>query len=251
MDIETAPILAHVWSIWDQNVGLNQIIQDWSVLSWSAKWLGSDEIMYMDNRGAKDFNDDKKLMTGAWEVMNEADIIIWHNGKKFDNKKLRSRFKKHKLKPPRSYRQIDTLEICKKNFDLTSNKLEYIAEFLDVKHKKLKHKKFAGHELWVECLKNNKEAWAEMELYNKNDVLVLEEVYKELQAWDNTINFNVYHEAIDHVCSCGSHEFEQTPNDFIYTNTGKFHRMVCVDCGKEYKAKQNLLSLEKRKAMPR
>jgi len=34
-DIETAPILAYTWDIWDQNIALNQIKQDWFVLSWS------------------------------------------------------------------------------------------------------------------------------------------------------------------------------------------------------------------------
>ena len=29
-DIETAPILGHVWRLWDQNVGLNQIVSDYS-----------------------------------------------------------------------------------------------------------------------------------------------------------------------------------------------------------------------------
>lgn len=251
MDIETSPILAHVWQLWDQNVALNQIVEDWSILSFSAKWYDSDEVIYFDNRNNKNPNDDSKILKHAWNLMDEADIIIWHNGKKFDKGKLFARFLKLKLGKPRSFREIDTLDICRKNFNLTSNKLEYVAEFLDVKHKKLKHNKFPGHYLWVECLKGNKEAWQEMESYNKNDVLTLQEVYKALQAWDNTINFNVYHDAVDHVCSCGSHEFHMKPNDFIYTNTGKFHRLICKDCGKEYKAKQNLLSPEKRKVMPR
>ncbi len=38
-DIETKPLLGYVWSIWEQNVSLNMINTDWSVLSWSAKWL--------------------------------------------------------------------------------------------------------------------------------------------------------------------------------------------------------------------
>lgn len=42
-DIETAPILASVWRIWDQNIGLNQIKADWHLLSFAAKWLGSAE----------------------------------------------------------------------------------------------------------------------------------------------------------------------------------------------------------------
>src|ERR1035437_10416966 len=63
-DIETAPIIAHVWGLWENNVGLNQIVSDWHVLSWSAKWLDdpSTKVMYDDQRGAKNIEDDKRLL---------------------------------------------------------------------------------------------------------------------------------------------------------------------------------------------
>src|SRR5688572_13848342 len=37
-DIETAPIQAYIWGTFDQTVGLNQIIEDWFVLSYAAKF---------------------------------------------------------------------------------------------------------------------------------------------------------------------------------------------------------------------
>jgi hypothetical protein len=40
VDIETAPITAHVWGVRDQYVGLDQVIEDWSVLAFAAKWYG-------------------------------------------------------------------------------------------------------------------------------------------------------------------------------------------------------------------
>ena len=36
-DIETSPITAHVWGVRDQYVGLDQVIEDWSVLAFAAK----------------------------------------------------------------------------------------------------------------------------------------------------------------------------------------------------------------------
>ena len=70
-DIETAPILAHVWGLWDNNVALNQIIADWHVLSWSAKWLGDppSKVMYADQRNAKNIEDDKQLLQGKCNVL--------------------------------------------------------------------------------------------------------------------------------------------------------------------------------------
>jgi len=249
IDIETAPILGYVWDIWDQNVGLNQIHTDWSILSWSAKWLGDspDKIMYMDQRNSKDLENDSLLLKKIWELLDEADIVITQNGKKFDIKKLNARFILNGMQPPSSFKQIDTLLLAKKHFGFTSNKLEYMSDKLCVKYKKMKKRKFSGFDMWKECLSGNKEAWKEMEQYNKYDVLALEEVYNKLSPWDKTINFNLYHDGEEHVCNCGSTHFKR--NGFDYTTSGKFQRYKCLECGKEIKDKENLLSREKRKSL--
>lgn len=250
-DVETAPMLGYVWGLWENNVALNQIKSDWHLLSWSAKWLGDapNKVMYQDQRKAKDISNDKKLLEGIWLLLDEADVVITQNGKSFDVKKLNARFIQNGMKPPSSYRHIDTLRIAKKHFAFTSNKLEYMTDKLCTKYKKLKHNKFPGFSLWVECLKNNQEAWKEMERYNKYDVLSLEELYYKLIPWDNSIDFSVYSEDHEYVCTCGSKNHKL--NGFRFTNTGKFQRYVCKDCGKEGQSKVNLLSKEKKKALRR
>jgi DNA polymerase elongation subunit (family B) len=248
-DIETAPMLAHVWGLFDQNIALNQIQSDWHVLSWSAKWLYDDaeNVMYADQRNAKNIEDDSKILKQIWKLLDEADVVITQNGKSFDVKKLNARFLQHGFPPPSSYRHIDTKILAKRHFAFTSNKLEYMTDKFCVKYKKLKHAKFSGFELWKQCLAGNIEAWDEMKKYNMYDVLSLEELYLLLQPWDNSINFNVYHEAPVHTCNCGSVEFSK--NGFKYTNSGKFHRLICDNCGAEYTDKQNLLSKSKRQSL--
>jgi uncharacterized protein YprB with RNaseH-like and TPR domain len=233
-DIETAPILAHVWGLFDQNVALNQIHTDWQVLSWSAKWLGSDEVMYADQRGNKKLND-KKLLASIWKLLDEADIVCTQNGKKFDVKKLNARFLIHGFQPPSSYKHIDTLVLARKYFGFTSNKLEYLSNTLNKNSKKLTHKQFPGFELWKECMKGNVKAWKEMEAYNKQDVLALEELYHKLIVWDgNSVNFNLYNdEGKTPVCSCGSYNFNR--NGFHYGARGKYQRYRCSKCGAEYR----------------
>lgn len=250
-DIETAPIMAYVWKLWDNTVSLNMIEQDWFVLSWSAKWLGApeDEVMYEDQRKSKDIENDKKILKSIWKLLDEADIVITQNGKSFDQKKLNARFILNGMEPTSSYRHIDTLSIAKSVFKFTSNKLEYMTDKLCTKYKKLKHAKFSGFSLWKECMKGNKEAWKEMELYNRYDVLSLEELYTKLIPWDNSINFNVYHDDNIHVCKCGSIDFVK--KGFHYTNTGKFQRYRCKSCGSEHRDSTNLLSTEKKKSLKR
>lgn len=246
-DIETLPIEAYVWGIWQQNIGLNQIKQDWTVASWSAKWLGDPpaKIMYEDQRDAKDVRDDRKLLQGIWELMNEADIIIGQNSKKFDVKKLNARFIMHGFQPPSSFKQIDTLEIAKKNFSFTSNKLEHTSNIINKKYKKLKHNEFAGFELWLECMKGNRKAWEAMEEYNKYDVLSLEEYYLALAPWDQSLNLQAYNEGEEHKCKCGSTSFVRS--GFHFTGHSKFQKWKCTECGHEMRDKVNLMDKEKRK----
>lgn len=245
-DIETAPLLGYVWGLWENNVSLNQIHSDWHVLSWSAKWLDdpAEKIMYMDQRGAKNIEDDTKILKAIWDLLDEADIVITQNGKSFDQKKLNARFILKGFQPPSSYRHIDTKQIASKHFKFTSNKLEYMTDKLCTKYKKLKHAKFAGFEMWRECLADNLEAWKEMEVYNKHDVLALEELYHKLIPWDDSINFNLYHDSTDHVCKCGSTTFIK--NGFYYTSAGKYQKHKCKHCGAETRSKENLFSKEKR-----
>lgn len=248
-DIETAPMLGYVWGLFDQNIGLNQLHTDWYVLSWSAKWLGAPEyeVMYADQRNVKDIENDSGILAKIWKLLDEADVVITQNGKRFDVKKLNARFIQHGFNPPSSYRHIDTLVIAKRHFGFTSNKLAYMTDKLCTKYKKLDHAKFSGFELWKQCLAGNKAAWAEMEVYNKYDVLSLEELYLKLQPWDKTINFNVYSDNLNHVCSCGSTEFVK--NGFRYSNTSKQQRLICKSCGAEHVDLVNLLSKEKRKSL--
>jgi hypothetical protein len=151
------------------------------------------------------------------------------------------------MKPTSSYKHIDTKIIASKHFGFTSNKLEYMTDKLCVKYKKLKHKEFPGHEMWTECLAGNPKAWAAMKTYNKYDVLSLEELYHILIPWDNSINFNLYHDEVDHVCKCGSTTFAR--NGFYYTSAGKYQKHKCKQCGAEIRDKLNLFSKKKRDSL--
>jgi DNA polymerase elongation subunit (family B) len=248
VDIETAPLEVYCWGLWDQNIALNQIIKDMSVLSWSAKWLGSKDIMYQDVRGQKDLRDDSKILKTLWELLDEADVVIGQNSQRFDVPILNARFIKNGFPPPSTFRQIDTLKIAKKNFRFTSNKLEYTTRLLNEQHQKLSHKKFPGFELWSECLKGNIEAFDEMEKYNKMDVISLEEYYNKLKPWDSTINWNVYTDEDVNYCSCGSTDFKKI-NKFHTTKVGRYQLYVCKTCGKTHQGKENLLDKDKRKGM--
>lgn len=245
IDIETKPILAQVWRLWDQNVGLNQIQEDWSILSFCAKWKGSDEIIYQDLSSQVDFEDDSVLLGSLWSLLNEADCVVGQNSKRFDVKKINARLVLNGYPKPSTFRQIDTMEIAKRQFGFTSNKLEYMTEKLCTQYKKLPHKKFPGHLLWAECLKGNPEAWQEMKEYNINDVLSLEELYDIISSWDNTLpNWDVY---VNEILDMSLWE----EDGYHYTNLGKYKRYRHKESGIQRRSRVNELSKEKRESLMR
>lgn len=244
-DIETAPLLGYCWSLWDNNIGLNQIHSDWHVLSWAAKWMGEEDVYYQDQRDVQNVEDDKQLLQGIWKLLDECDFVITQNGKKFDQKKLNARFVIHGMKPPSTYRHIDVLQIAKSQFGFTSNKLQYMTETLCKKYKKSGHAKFSGFELWSECLRGNLEAWTEMENYNILDILSLEELYLIISPWDAKLpNFDVYDDE-------PSDNEEWVKEGFVYSNLGKYDRYRNTVTGQQRRGNVNLLTKEKRNSLLR
>jgi hypothetical protein len=235
-DIETSPIEAYVWGMWDQNVNLNQIKTDWKIISFAAKWLDEKKVHQYDLRDGITKSNEHTLLGQLWYLLNEADIVISQNGKSFDVKKVQAKFLEFKFKPTSSFQQIDTKLLAKKHFGFTSNSLEYMSNKFNLKYKKLKHGEFPGQDLWTQCLKGSKRAWNEMAKYNEHDVLATEELYKRMVPYDNTVNFNVYYGDEGARCTCGSTEFIK--NGFCYTSTGKYQRFSCKKCGSELKSRQ-------------
>jgi DNA polymerase elongation subunit (family B) len=232
LDIETSLMRARLWSTGDQYIRHNQIEKDWHLMAWAAKWLDEATVHYMDQRKAKDISDDSKILKGIWKLMDEADVIVYQNGDKFDRKRLNTRFILNGLPPPSSYQTIDTLKLAKKNFDFTSNKLEYLTEKLNKKYKKLSHEKYPGELLWLECEKGNIRAWNEMKKYNQHDVLSTEELYKQLLPYGTPVNFAVFTDE-ETVCQCGSRDFSKW--GFRYVGGTRYQRLKCNSCGAEHR----------------
>jgi hypothetical protein len=222
LDIETAPNVVHVWGLWKQNVGINQILDAGYVMCWSAKWLGEEEV-YFDSVHR---SGPKRMLRGIHKLLEEADAVIHYNGTKFDIPTLNKEFLVHGMLPPATYKQIDLLKTARTQFKFPSNKLDYVAKALGVRQK-VKH---AGHELWIRCLAGEAKAWEEMEEYNRGDVAVLEDVYFKLLPWiRNHPNVGLYNDVADVCPHCGGVHLQR--RGFAYTGAGKYQRYQCNGCG--------------------
>lgn len=236
LDIETKFLVLVGWGLFNQNFSLEQVEEDSSIISFSAKWYDEEEVMYMDVTE----NTEEDLLKALHNLLDEADFVIAHNGRRFDLKKIRARMVVYGMKPYSPVRVIDTLEIVKKEFGFTSNKLSYLTNLLCKNHIKSGHEKFPGIKLWKEFLKGNKEAIDEMRNYNIIDVLSLQELYDVISPWSSTLpNFDIYNvEEFD--------EDEWEEDGYHYTNLSKFQRYRNKKTGQYRRGRTNLLTKEER-----
>jgi DNA polymerase elongation subunit (family B) len=228
IDIETSPAVAYIWKFFKENISPKQVIKHPHIMSYAAKWLGEGEIFYEESRTPND----KTLLQKLAYLLDQADIVVAHNGLGFDLPRIKSRLLVHGIKPPSPVKVIDTLKVARAEFGFSGNSLEYLSEVLDLRTQKGNHSKFAGFTLWSECLKGNEEAWAAMKDYNVKDIIVLEELYLRLRPYDTKHpNLAVYSEpSEDPVCpKCGGKHLQY--RGYAYTSVGKFHRMQCTTCG--------------------
>ncbi len=230
LDIETAPLVAYTWGIWNQNIQPSNISTDWYCLTWAAKWLFEDKVYSAKLTGAESLRqDDSRIIKGIWELLNKADIVIAHNGQKFDIPKLNSRFIINKLHPPLPYQQIDTLLHIRRQFGFTSNKLDYVNQLLNLPRKKENE----GMPLWIKCYKGDNKALKEMLDYNIEDVRILEETYLRIRAWIKphpNMGLFILDESESRCPTCGSTHLKDHGKQ--YRTTANIYSMFsCDNCG--------------------
>lgn len=229
LDIETTPVWSYTWDVWKQNVAPVQIIRGWNMLSWSAKWLFEPDVMgdVLTTKEAQ-AGDDKRITKSMWDILEQADVVVVHNGVAFDMKKILTRFIIHGFGPTTPYQVIDTCLIARKKFGFEHNKLDFIAAQLG-----LPRKLDTDFQLWIDCMHGKKEALAHMLMYNKQDVMILEEVYVKLRPWvpaHPNMGLFVDVEAGGMICPvCGKTNLTETGTYNTTINT--YNAFRCNDCG--------------------
>jgi hypothetical protein len=210
-----------VWGLWQQNVSINQLMESSYVLCYAAKWYGEKEVMFDSVHKSRP----KTMLKGIHGLLNDADAVVHYNGTKFDIPTLNKEFLLHSFNPPSPYKQIDLLRVVRSNFRFPSNKLDYVAQRLNL-GKKHEHE---GHELWVKCMNGDKDAWKRMEKYNIQDVVLLENLYSHLLPWIKSHpNHNLFSDG--HVCpNCSSSSLQRRGT--AISATGTYQRYQCRSCG--------------------
>ena len=228
-DVENAPSLGYFWGKkWETNiVGVKN---PWYMLSFAYKWLGEKKthVKALCDYPLYDANleNDFWLIKDLHALFDEADILIAHNGNRFDIKKVNARFLRYNMAPPKPYKTIDTLLVARTHFLLESNRLDDLAKYLGFGGK-LQH---TGFDLWQRVMAGDPKAWNLMKRYNKRDVELLEQIYLKLRAYmPRHPNLGIYDDRERHCPTCN--EYSLIKKGFKVAISRKYQQFQCRNCG--------------------
>lgn len=245
LDLETAPATVVTFGRFNVNITQDHVIKEGHYMLTAAwSWLGSDTVyrIRLDPDEAIS-GDDSDIAAALYEVIEEADVVISHNGIRFDMPVIKTRLLANGFPPHKTVKVLDTLKMAK-HFRFPSNKLDSIAAYLKLGRKV----DTGGIDLWVRCINGDNAALEQMTEYNDHDVVLLKEVYNKLAAFNSgTANFGNYYDDDKHHCpACGSTAVTETEN-FVYTPVSKFEEVVCNDCGHRSRLRTAVNTKEQRK----
>lgn len=183
IDIETKPHKGYFFGLFNQNIGINQVIEPTQILCFDARWQHETKHLYFSIMDIKKNREKsfENMIEAMWDLMDEADVIIHYNGKRFDVPHINRELLELGYYPPSPYQQIDLYSVVRSTFRFMSNKFDHIVQRL-FNMRKLEN---GGFQLWTDCMAGDPEAWETMEEYNKHDVNLLRCTYLRLQPWIN------------------------------------------------------------------
>lgn len=226
-DIESS--LCEFTSFWTgkQYLGYKQMKNEPRIITVAWKWLGEDKVYHLE---WDENQSDVDLMKSFLPVYNSADLVIGFNNKNFDDRFINARALKHNLEVNTYVRSFDIMKQAKRLFRLPSYAMNYIAKYTGVAEK-YSH---MGIEMWETIQYGDKEeateAMKEMVTYNRQDIIVTEEVYLRLRKYmGHETHIGLIQGKEKWSCpNCGGENVELYKT--TYTAAGTIQRiMICKD----------------------
>lgn len=217
LDIETKPALAYVWKLFDETIGLDQLVEPSRIICWAAKWHGKPEVFFRDDRSGS-----YSMLEPLHRLLNEADAVVTFHGDKFDLPKIMGEFLEVGLPPPPPITSIDLRKTVKK-LGLQSNKLAFVVEFFKI-GKKIK----TDFTLWLGVMKGDLKSWAKMRRYNIRDVRETDKTYRKLRPYIVNHPFLGTGTGANRCSKCGSYSVQSRGTR--RTKTMAIDRLYCKKC---------------------
>ena len=203
------------------------------LMCYSYKWKGDKKPTFVYRH---QFDTMKQFLTSLRDLQHEADIVVAHNGKRFDDKMANRFFIKNKVDLPSPFFSIDTLQVARAKFKFPGNSLNDLAEYLELGKKE----SITYKDLEDDFMTDNpsKKTIKLMRLYNNMDVELLEKLYYiMLPAIPNHPNMARLMNVHDACPSCGNDDEDKiTREKYRPTKMGLFMQYRCKLCKKYFQS---------------
>ena len=217
-DLESSLMGTLTFGLWNQNITGNRITKHSHLLSNS--WAFDDEPpqgVRLTPEQVRD-GDDLDVVVDTIRAIEQCDVMITFNGRKYDQKLLKTRALVHNLPPikfPSAH--IDIMQEVKSNFRFPSNSMQNVSLYLG------EHGKLAttGRNLWERCYKwedyeDCDKALAEMLEYGLIDIIATRDLFKRMKGWfKSSVNLGLI------------------TKDINGENTKDNHTLMCPHCASE------------------
>lgn len=223
----------HVWD----SIGLDiDSVQPWQIERYKSiamgafGWWGQNAIHLTTvlndrERFAENPYDDYVVVKTLHALINEADIIVAHNGDAFDWKHFKARCAFHNIPIPKPVKMIDTMKIARKHFGrgAMGNSIDNLGRFLGVSYK-------SNSPDWHKIARADLQELLRCGKYCKQDVNVMKQIFSKM--WDlgmiDNINLNPIMGTKNNCRACGRDSLIITGE--TYTNSHAYEQKQCTKC---------------------
>jgi hypothetical protein len=246
-DLETSHNLVATFSLFGQDyIPHDNLLQERYIICGSYVDLHDDKVYSVSvlddpKRYKKNPHDDYHVVKAIADALQEADVIVAHNGNKYDLKFLKGRMLYHKLPPLPPIVTLDTYLIAKRHFLLNSNKLDYIGKYLGI-GQKLK----TSPGLWLRVLGGDQKAVKDMVTYNREDCVLLKKVFKKMLGYLPDMNQRLYGSSDTACTRCGSTHVQKRGVHTALTRTYQRYQCQNPECGGWFRDDKPLTSTRAR-----
>ena len=221
IDAERISGLARVWDQTPRFLPAGQWTRLPSLLCFAWQWYGHKPV-----HTAASWDGHRAMLQKAWDLYDEADVIVTYNGRRADNVWLRGEWAVADMPPPKPWRDVD-LFVMSKQFGYESRSLAHLCHRLGVDGKHGHYDPVVAEK----ALEGDPAAQRSILRYNRADVRATTGVYDRLRPHlRQHPNLGLWHADGARRCpQCGSTDLGDA--GYVRTALTTYAAYRCAQCG--------------------
>jgi len=174
LDVERLPGTAYAWGPKTKYIAPSNFVEWPRLLCFAARWYGHRETIF-----ESEWEDRDQMLHRAWDLYNEADVIVTYYGTGADNRWLSTEWLEAGFSPPEPWKDVDLYKVVRSQFGFESNSLDTVTKRLGATGKTTRY----SMDLAWACVDGDEAAQRKMKSYNARDVRLTLWLYNRLRGW--------------------------------------------------------------------